>query len=141
MYNLFSDMELDTKLINEAYAEANGLLSDLCIEEAELIHDYMDEIFSEMAKNNIFETCRFSLCFPSRKAIRNIFKATETIIKVVYPDAEVTYNEYRHKTKEGNIVEFEIDVDKETYKKAVKRMAEKYEINEEDELRRLGVTE
>ena len=136
MMNLFDDLDINMELVNKAYADANGLLSDLCIKDAELIDDYMNEIFSEMAKNNIFDSH-----YPARKAIRNIFKATETIIKVVYPDTEVTYNEYRHKTKEGYVVEFDIDVDKETYRKAVKRMAEKYEIDEDRELRRLGVIE
>ena len=144
MYDLFEDLDIYMELVNKAYKSADGLLSDLYINNivnnehnhdyANIVEDYMEEITAEMQKHNPFEDAE-----PARQMIKNLFKATETIIKVVYPNAKVTYKEYPHKTKDGYFVDFDIDVDEQTYRNAVKRMAVDLEIDEELELKRLGL--
>ena len=123
-YDMFEDIELDTKRVNKAYEDAYDLLDDLYIKDGNLIDDFTNEIRSNMIKENPFEHYN-----PTSHAIANLYKATETIIHVVYPNALVTWNSRND----------EINVDNETYRLAVKRLAEDYEIDEETELRRLGV--
>ena len=123
-FDMFEGIELDTKRVNKAYEDVCDLLDTLYIKDEGIYNDLMSEIRSNMIKTNPFEHSD-----PTMFAIKNLYEATETIIHVIYPNALVTWNARRET----------IDVDKETYRLAVKRLAEDYEIDEETELRRLGV--